>query len=327
MILVLLVFDNPDNNLSINDQSKKVQKNVNKSNNPIRHKKNILKKKKNINLIIIFILFLLIVYIYLLIPLIVFNKNISMFEFMGLYMYNMLHFHTNTIKIYNSFNEFLFYEESTVENIPVLDYINNTMNDICDTFSEEISFLYTVAENIPGLNERLLKVQKEKLCNLNDFCDNYIDTATSLGYYNFVYFFINEIKTKIDYAKILSEKMKDKLWGNDMEKRMLILFNSLHYDIDYMFNHVILYYVQDELNLTSEKFFENINSKNDFYIIIYSIYFVCIILFYLFYWNRSINEAQDQIYKAKLALNIIPVEILESQTNIKDLLGMSDINE
>ena len=320
-------FDNPDNNLSINDQSKKVQKNVNKSNNSFRLKKNILKKKKNINLIIIFILFLLIVYIYLLIPLIVFNKNISMFEFMGLYMYNMLHFHTNTIKIYNSFNEYLFYEESTVENIPVLDYINNTMNDICDTFSEEISFLYTVAENIPGLNERLLKVQKEKLCNLNDFCDNYIDTATSLGYYNFVYFFINEIRTKIDYAKILSEKMKDKLWGNDVEKRMIILFNNLHYDIDYMFNHVILYYVQDELNITSEKFFENINSKNDFYIIIYSIYFVCIILFYLFYWNRSINEAQDQIYKAKLALNIIPVEILESQTNIKDLLGMSDINE
>ena len=246
---------------------------------------------------------------------------------MGLYMYNMLHFHTNTIKIYSSFNEYLFFEESTAENTPVLDYINNTMNDICDTFSEEISFLYTVAENIPGLNERLLKVQKEKLCNLNDFCDNYIDTATSLGYYNFVYFFINEIKTKIDYAKILSEKMKDKLWGNDTEKRMIILFNNLHYDIDYMFNHVILYYVQDELNITSEKFFENINSKNDFYIIIYSIYFVCIILFYLFYWNRSINEAQDQIYKAKLALNIIPVEILESQTNIKDLLGMSDINE
>ena len=52
-------------------------------------------------------------------------------------------------------------------------------------------------------------------------------------------------------------------------------------------------------------------------------------LFYfrIFYWNRSINEAQDQIYKAKLALNIIPVEILESQTNIKDLLGISDINE
>ena len=94
-----------------------------------------------------------------------------------------------------------------------------------------------------------------------------------------------------------------------------------------MFNHVILYYVQDELNLTAEKFFENINSKNDFYIIIYSIYFVCIILIYLFYWNRSINEAQDQIYKAKLALNIIPVEILQSQTNIKDLLGISDINE
>ena len=43
--------------------------------------------------------------------------------------------------------------------------------------------------------------------------------------------------------------------------------------------------------------------------------------------NAETNEAQNQIYKAKLALTIIPVEILESQTNIKDLLGMSDINE
>ena len=51
------------------------------------------------------------------------------------------------------------------------------------------------------------------------------------------------------------------------------------------------------------------------------------VILYIFYWNPFITETQDQIYKTKLTLNIIPVEILESQTNIKMLLGISDLNE
>jgi hypothetical protein len=313
-----------DNNFTINEQPKKY---LNKSNNQIGAKKNILKKKMNINLIIYFILFLLIVYIYLLIPLITLNKYISLFEMMGLYMYRMLNFHNNLIKIYNSFNEYLFIEVSTVENIPVLDFIEKACNNLYDTFSAEINYQLDNADKIPGVKEILLKVQKEKLCNLNDYCEYYIDIATSLGYLNFVYFFVGEINTKINYIKILSEKFSKQLWDNDIKKRMIILFNSLHYDIDYMFNYGALYYIESELTLTSEKFFEKINSKYQNYIIVYTIFMICIILLYFFYWTPFIKDIQDQIYKAKLALNIIPIEILESQTNIKSLLGISDIND
>ena len=317
-------ISNFDNNFSINEQSKKY---LNKSNNQIGSKKNILKKKMNINLIIYFILFLLIVYIYLLIPLITLNKYISLFEMMGLYMYRMLNFHNNLIKIYNSFNEYLFFEASTIENIPVLDFIEKSSNNLYDTFSEEINYQLDNADKIPGLKEILLKIQKEKLCNLNNYCEYYIDIATSLGYLNFVYFFVGEINTKINYIKILSEKFSKQLWGNNIEKRMIILFNSLHYDIDYMFNYGALYYIESELTLTSEKFFKIINSKYKNYIIVYTVFMICIILLYFFYWTPFIKDIQDQIYKAKLALNIIPIEILESQTNIKSLFGISDIND
>ena len=317
-------ISNFDNNFSINEQSKKY---LNKSNNQIGSKKNILKKKMNINLIISFILFLLIVYIYLLIPLITLNKYISLFEMMGLYMYRMLNFHNNLIRIYNSFNEYLFFEASTIENIPVLDFIEKSSNNLYDTFSEEINYQLDNADKIPGLKEILLKIQKEKLCNLNNYCEYYIDIATSLGYLNFVYFFVGEINTKINYIKILSEKFSKQLWGNNIEKRMIILFNSLHYDIDYMFNYGALYYIESELTLTSEKFFKIINSKYKNYIIVYTVFMICIILLYFFYWTPFIKDIQDQIYKAKLALNIIPIEILESQTNIKSLFGISDIND
>ena len=277
---------NFDNNSSKNEEHPKDIKN---SNNQIKDKKNILKKKRNINLIIYFILFLLIVYLFLIIPLILFNEYISIFEIMGLYMYRMLHFHTNIIKIYNSYNEYLYYDKSTVENMPVLEFMEKTMN--------------------------------------NDLCDHYISTITSLGYYTVAYFFINEINTKINQINILYETKFKESWDNDIEKRMITLFNYIHYDLDYTFNHVILYYVEDELTTTANKFFENINSENNHYIIIYTVFMILVILLFFFYWNPFIIDIQDQIYKAKLALKIIPMEILESQTNIKSLFGVSGINE
>lgn len=108
---------------------------------------------------------------------------------------------------------------------------------------------------------------------------------------------------------------------------MITLFNYIHYDLDYTFNHVILYYIEDELTVTANKFFENINSENNHYIIIYTVFMILVIFLFFFYWNPFIIDIQDQIYKAKLALKIIPMEILESQTNIKSLFGVSGINE
>ena len=315
---------NFDNNSSKNEEYPKDIKN---SNNQIKDKKNILKKKRNINLIIYFILFLLIVYLFLIIPLILFNEYISIFEIMGLYMYRMLHFHTNIIKIYNSYNEYLYYDKSTVENMPVLEFMEKTMNNTYDIFVSYISYLLENADKIPGLNEKLLQIQKDKLCNLDDLCDHYISTITSLGYFIVAFFFINEINTKINHINILYETKFKESWDNDIEKRMITLFNYIHYDLDYMFNHVILYYVEDELTATANKFFENINSENNHYIIIYTVFMILVILLFFFYWNPFIIDIQDQIYKAKLALKIIPMEILESQTNIKSLFGVSGINE
>ena len=299
----------------------------NNANNQGNRGKNECKRKRNKSLLATFISFLLLIYLIMAIPLIEFNKYISKFEIMSLYMYHMLHFHNNIINIYNSYNEYLFYSDSRVENINVLTFLEKIINNTYDTSTEDINYLLINSKKIPGLNEVFTKIRNEKLCKKSNSCEYYIEIITSLGYYNFVYFFISEILTKINYATILYEKKYKKLWDQNIEIRLITLFNIIHYDVDFMFNFVILRYIEEELSLTVEKIFGNINSRNQMYIILYSIYLVAIILSYFFYWNPFITKTQDEIHKTKLTLNIIPSEILETQTNIKNILRISDLNE
>ena len=107
----------------------------------------------------------------------------------------------------------------------------------------------------------------------------------------------------------------------------MILFTFIQQDVDVMFNLVILHYIEEEVTLTVNKIFESINKRDNTYIAIYVTFIAIILLLYLFFWYPLTIEVQEQIFKTKEALNIIPVEILESQTNIKGLLGISDLNE
>ena len=316
-------ISNFDDNLLSNDQMKK---NMDNKSNQSKLRKGNMKMKGNKKLMVTFVGFLLAIFLYMLIPLMLFNNYISKFEIMALYMYHMLHYHNNIINIYNGFNEYLFYESSTIDNKPVLEYIEKTINNTYDTLAEDLNYLGTYSKKIDGLYDIYSMVQKEQLCS-NTLCDPYIETITSLGYYSFVAFMMTEIKVKVNYVKILNARRHDTLNEKGDEGRALMLFNTMHYDVDLMFNFVALHYIEEEVILTVDTIFENINSNNAIYLVVFIVFFVLIICLYIFYWYPFINDAQEQIYKTKEALNIIPVDILESQTNIKNLLGISDLNE
>ena len=312
------ISDYDDNLLSIEPVKK------NRDTNSLIRKQNI-KNKGNKILIFLFICFLTIIFLYMFIPLIEFNEYLSKFEIMALYMYHMIHYHNNIINSYNAFNEFLFYNYSNIENIPVLDFLNKTANSIYDTLTADLSYLGTNSTQVSGLYEVFSKVQKEQLCNIT-LCDPYIEKITSLGFFSFAFFMVTEIKVKVNYVKILTERKAEYLSSAGEVGRALILFNNIHYDVDIMFNLVALHYIENEIILSVEKIMENINSRNGIYIAIFTVFFILIILIYLFYWTPFIIKAQEQIYEAKETLNIIPLEILDSQTNIKNILGISDLN-
>ena len=87
-------LSNFDDNVLSNEQMKK---NGNNNPNQIKLRKGEIKRKKNKSLLITFIVFLLIVFLSLLVPIVEFNKYITNYEFMSLYLYHMLHFHNNII--------------------------------------------------------------------------------------------------------------------------------------------------------------------------------------------------------------------------------------
>ena len=312
---------NFEDNLLSNEQKKN---NIENKTSHSKIRKQNIKKKGNKKLMFIFICFLFLIFLYMLIPLLEFNKYMSKFEIMALYMYHMIHYHNNIINSYNAFNEYLFYNNSNIENIPVLDFLNKTANSIYDTLTADLSYLGTNSTQVSGLYEVFSKVQKEKLCEIS-LCDPYIQNITSLGFFSFSFFLITEIKVKVNYVKILNEKRSELLSSAGEVGRALILFNNIHYDVDFMFNYVALHYIENEITLSVETIMNNINKRNGIYIAIYIVFFIWIILLYFFYWTPFITEAQDQIYKAKETLNIIPMEILDSQTNIKNILGISEL--
>ena len=325
-------FDNSVSLSNFDDNAlsdKQTKKNGNNNPNQIKLRKGEIKRKKNKSLLFTFITFLLVIFLFLLSPIVEFNNYITNYEYMALYLYHMLHFHNNVLNVHNSFNEYLFNVTATVDNIPAVEYLEKTVQNEYDTFAEDIGFQSEYSVEIPGLNEVFLQIQKEPLCTHDMVvCDAYIEKITSLGYYSFVMFWLNEVKVKVYYAKALQgqESMKTQ-WSIYPEERAIILYNRLHDDIDTMFNFVALHIIELETTLTADKILEKINSRNHMYITLYTVFIIVIIFLYFFYWNPFITDTQDQIYKTKLTLNIIPVEILDSQTNIKNLLRISDLNE
>ena len=89
----------------------------------------------------------------------------------------------------------------------------------------------------------------------------------------------------------------------------------------------ILSSIEEERNLALDNIIQNISSNKTIYIILLIIYFFLILILYMLYWRPIINNITLLIYKTKNILNIIPVEILAEQTNIKSLLNISDLNE
>ena len=268
-------ISNFDDNLLSNDQMKK---NMDNKSNQSKLRKGNMKMKGNKKLMVTFVGFLLAIFLYMLIPLMLFNNYISKFEIMALYMYHMLHYHNNIINIYNGFNEYLFYESSTIDNKPVLEYIEKTINSTYDTLAEDLNYLGTYSKKIDGLYDIYSMVQKEQLCS-NTLCDPYIETITSLGYYSFVAFMMTEIKVKVNYVKILNARRHDTLNEKGDEGRALMLFNTMHYDVDLMFNFVALHYIEEEVILTVDTIFENINSNNGIYLVVFIVFFVLIIYY------------------------------------------------
>ena len=220
-----------------------------------------------------------------------------------------------------------------MHNLPIYEYVIKAEKEIYLTQSQDITFIEGNCVSIDGLCKLFSKLQKNHLCIYNDNnineCDNYLQIITSLGFYNFISYWLEEIRFKRNYVSLIEKLNQRGNFWKDNENKIIDLYNlqDIHYEINYLFNHIILSSIEEERNLALDNIIQNISSNKTIYIILLIIYFFLILILYMLYWRPIINNITLLIYKTKNILTIIPVEILAEQTNIKSLLNISDLNE
>lgn len=264
---------------------------------------------------------------------------INVTEIMGFYLNHIQNFHNNILNVFIAYREFIYYKDSEMHNMNIFDYLYFAELEFYENFVSDLNYKGIYSNYINGLNNVFLEIQQGNL-----FIDNtvnklsnigisayYIETVASLGFYNFASFCLEEIRIKANYV-ISNDKNKNINFNNanlqEYDNRTIDMFNNqgIHGDINFILIHIILPFIDEERKLIINKIIEHINSKYQIYIIALIAYFLIILAFNLFFFRPIINKTNKVIYKSKRMLRIIPVEILEAQTNIKNILGVSDLN-
>ena len=248
----------------------------------------------------------------------------------------MQHFHNNLLNLFFAFREFIFLKFSEMHNMNVLDYLSYAERELYETYSSDINYIAENCYKIEGLSKVFREIQQNHLCDEiggnklynNSICNYYMEVISSLGFYNFVSFWVEELRNKKHYALSIDKKNNINNFILKDDERTIKLFNNLqiHPDINFMFIHFILPYINEERKITIDKIKDYINSEFHIYVIFIIIYFLLIIAIYILFWKIILNSIKSLIYKTIKMLAIIPVQILETQTNIKNLLGISDLN-
>ena len=324
---------NLNNDFVLMNESNKNKEQSNKINNQngkiIKHKE--VQQVRIFKLKIIVVLVLC--YVYLFAVLWKFILSLNKMEIMGDYVYHQQHFHNNFLNLFNAYREFIFNNDSYMHNLPIYEYVIKAEKEIYLTQSQDITFIEGNCVSIDGLCKLFSKLQKNHLCIYNDNnineCDNYLQIITSLGFYNFISYWLEEIRFKRNYVSLIEKLNQRANFWKDNENKIIDLYNlqDIHYEINYLFNHIILSSIEEERNLALDNIIQNISSNKTIYIILLIIYFFLILILYMLYWRPIINNITLLIYKTKNILTIIPVEILAEQTNIKSLLNISDLNK
>ena len=309
----------------------------------------------------IYIIFLASSYLYLELIIILYTLLTRKFIYNEEYLYHLHNYHNNILYLYNAFREFLFDENSSIFGISSYDYLIKQENIFYSTCTEDIDYLTVKNDNIKNIYRNYLVLNEDKFCNIfiadyfenQEECFKYIggkDGVIGFGFHFLIHEFVEEIRMKRNYVKILLDKgiivgnfsdilnLKNyNIWNNQnlglKDNKTLIfrmsLFNikKTHSKLNIIFMHIIMQYINAERNITFSLVEENVERGYIVYIILILFHIFYITIALSIFWVPKVKEMNIDIYKAKNILTIIPVQILASLPNIKTLLNISINNQ
>ena len=353
---ILFSSNNNLNNLFYDNNFERKSININKNKKNITKKRDIGKDKKSKKFKIIANFSIIMSYCYLIIVFCTFFILINDFIYGSVYIFHMENYHNNILELFNGFREYLYDENTIISGQTAYQFLIKKEKEFYISSTEDIKYLNTLSPYIKGLPACNSKLQEKGFCNLyisyfnsSKDCENYVggkDGILSLGFHLIVNSFVEEIRNSRNYMKLLLDE--DKVVGklsevididsndstyqldkNDTQIFRMKVFNmeQTHYGLNIIFHNIIMKYIDKERNMTMMAIENSISNGHLKYIIFIIVYIFLFLIIFIFYWIPMVKKMNIEVYKTKNMLSIIPVQILASQPNIKELLNISNNND
>jgi len=327
-----------DNNFKINNKRAK----------PITKSRQLGDDKKSKKFKILFICFLIVSLLYLTSVFFTFLCMTNKFIKNAKYIYHMQNYHNNIAELFNCYREFLFDENTKIYGKNVYDYLIEKEKEIYSTINFDANQLIYSSKYIPELDYKILD---KGYCELyvcyfksKEECLNYMGGEKgilSLGFDLLINSFIEEIRNAREYMKLLLDKKvlvgnlskidvldDDTTYGlnnNDTLIFRMKVFNmeQTHARLNIIFINIILQNMNNERNITFKAIEKSVTNEHIKYILLIIAYIIIFLMIFFFYWLPLIKTLNLEIYKTKKMLTIIPLQILASHPNIRELLNIS----
>jgi hypothetical protein len=246
--------------------------------------------------------------------------------------------------MFNVYREYLFDNGTMILNYTQLEYMRKIEDEIYDTITETNiktnAFIVNLIKNNNDLGPKLTipfcSNFETDYFKSKEECSKEFRVFADYDFILFSNYFLEEIKIQKNFAKykfeneIIKGNLADynisniikELEGNENNVTFrLDLFNDkvLHSKLNLLFINLLL----PHLNNNRELIFKYIYvDEGTFFNAFFMIYLILMTIIYLGLFWLIIKILNSQIYRAKTALSIVPINFLTSQSNIKLVLNI-----
>ena len=314
------------------------------------------KDKQSKQFKILYKILLIFSFLYLVLIFNIFINFTKYFIICGEYLFNMQNYQNNVLNLFNIYREYLFDENAIISRLPSYEYLIKKEELFYLSNTANINILIVLSSYFKGLYKKYANFQGVEFCNVyiayfnsKEECVDFMggeNGILSLGFHLLINHFIEEIRNSRNYMNLLLEKkilignlseniklennktFLNLLENNNLTFRMKVFnLNQTHYRLNIIFQNIILQNINQERIMITDSIKDSVINGHLIYIIFIIAYIALFVLVFLFYWIPMIKKVNNEIYKTKKLLSIIPVQILASQPNIKELLNISTNND
>jgi len=290
--------------------------------------------------IFFYFLFMLILYLYFPLNCMtlynISNKSIIYSNFFkDLYL-----FHSSSLDVFNAYREFLFDNQTMIQNMTSLDYLINSEVNTHDSIINSIKRINNFLNKDFEYDSEILSFLNKDLCSfyLTDYYESYEECFQKYEFflkYDISFIFSNFFHNLRNLRNIASYKhLTNYIYGNLTEYDLklwetyvpinekpimfkLELFNdeTLHSEINLLFINIIL----PNIDIFRKEVLKRVNLEkyNSYFILYFWLFLLLILLIYFSFLLPRIRYLNSFIYLTKNMLSLIPMSILASQNNIK----------